>query len=193
MPTFFRHQKSERVHYQEPTAVSTCSQWIHQALSTLEASDEKVCVCIGTDRSTGDALGPLVGSLLQKKETDLYSVYGTLDQPVHALNLPQTLQQIEEQHPQAALIAIDACLGKAQSVGQIQVGLGPIKPGAAVNKSLPEVGHVHVTGIVNLSGYMEFFILQNTRLQVVMAMAEVIASATHQALSAPRTESTILS
>ena len=51
----------------------------------------------------------------------------------------------------------------------------PSKPGAAMNKKLPAVGDLHIHGIVNLNGFMEFFVLQNTRLSLVMKMADVIA------------------
>ncbi len=40
---------------------------------------------------------------------------------------------------------------------------------------------MHMTGIVNVSGYMEFFVLQNTRLNLVMKMAKQLASAIIQA------------
>ena len=46
---------------------------------------------------------------------------------------------------------------------------------AAMNKKLPAVGDLHIHGIVNLNGFMEFFVLQNTRLSLVMKMADVIA------------------
>ena len=55
------------------------------------------------------------------------------------------------------------------------------KPGAGVNKQLPEVGDIHITGIVNVSGFMEFFVLQNTRLNLVMKMAKTIANGIYQA------------
>ncbi|MGB4514418.1 MAG: DUF1256 domain-containing protein, partial [Bacillota bacterium] len=38
----------------------------------------------------------------------------------------------------------------------------------------------HVTGIVNVGGYMEYLVLQNTRLSVVAKMAEVISKALSQ-------------
>ena len=38
------------------------------------------------------------------------------------------------------------------------------------------MGDIHITGIVNVSGYMEFFVLQNTRLNLVMKMAKKIAA-----------------
>jgi putative sporulation protein YyaC len=117
-----------------------------------------------------------VGTFLEKASPDHIHIYGTLDNPVHAMNLADTVTLVQETHPKSIVIAIDACLGQSKSVGLIQVGLGPIKPGAGVNKNLPEVGQVHVTGIVNVSGFMEYFVLQNTRLNIVMNMAETISS-----------------
>lgn len=48
-----------------------------------------ILVCIGTDRSTGDALGPLVGTKLEQVGITNFQVFGTLDEPVHALNLEE--------------------------------------------------------------------------------------------------------
>lgn len=135
-----------------------------------------VFVCIGTDRSTGDSLGPLIGTLLQEKEIAPYHVYGTLDDPIHAVNMDAKLAEIKQKHFNPFIIGIDACLGRLKSVGSIQVGDGPVKPGAGVNKELPEVGNMHITGIVNVSGFMEFFVLQNTRLNLVLKMAKTIAN-----------------
>jgi putative sporulation protein YyaC len=146
-------------------------------------SSEIVCVCIGTDRSTGDALGPLVGTLLKQKMPGSLTVYGTLDEPVHALNLEQIVQKLHQEHRRATVLAVDACLGQLKSVGQIQLGLGPIKPGAGVHKELPEVGQIHITGIVNVAGFMEYFVLQNTRLSLVMRMAEIISTSIVKAVT----------
>ena len=44
-----------------------------------------VFLCIGTPKIPGDCLGPFVGSLLKMK-TAAYAVFGTMEQPVHALN-----------------------------------------------------------------------------------------------------------
>lgn len=141
---------------------------------------EIVIVCIGTDRSTGDSLGPLVGSkLLQMGFRDQH-LFGTLDQPVHAMNLKENLQQIQQRFQQPFIVAVDACLGQSSSVGHIQVGRGPVKPGAGVNKDLPPVGDIHLTGIVNVGGFMEYFVLQNTRLSIVFHMADVIAECLYQ-------------
>ncbi|MBO0958414.1 spore protease YyaC [Neobacillus sp. MM2021_6] len=140
-----------------------------------------VFICIGTDRSTGDSLGPLVGTLLEEKDLQSFYVYGTLDEPIHAVNLAEKLKEIQTKHVNPYMIGIDACLGRIKNVGVIQIGNGPVKPGAGVNKDLPEVGDIHITGIVNVSGFMEFFVLQNTRLNLVMKMAKTIAGGIYKA------------
>ncbi|RLQ93973.1 spore protease YyaC [Falsibacillus albus] len=139
-----------------------------------------VIACIGTDRSTGDSLGPLVGTFLEEKNLPNFHIYGTLDDPIHAVNLSDKLQMIQESHHQPFIIGIDACLGRIKSVGSIQIGDGPVKPGAGVNKELPSVGDMHITGIVNVSGFMEFFVLQNTRLNLVLKMARTMAEGIYQ-------------
>jgi len=61
------------------------------------------------------------------------------------------------------------------SIGYITVGEGPLKPGAGVNKELPQVGDAYITGVVNVGGFMEYLVLQNTRLSLVIRMADAIA------------------
>ncbi|MFD1040308.1 spore protease YyaC [Virgibacillus byunsanensis] len=137
---------------------------------------EYIVVCIGTDRSTGDALGPLTGSYLEEKNPKHITVYGTLTDPVHAKNLEQYISLINSQHRNPYIIAIDACLGKTTSVGHLIAGVGPLEPGSAFNKPLPPIGDIHITGVVNVSGFMEFSVLQNTRLSIVVEMAKKTAA-----------------
>lgn len=133
-----------------------------------------VILCIGTDRSTGDALGPLTGSRLRALHTYPH-VFGTLDDPVHATNLADALRNITSLFANPYIVAVDACLGRLESVGFITVGRGPLRPGAAVNKDLPPVGDTCITGIVNVGGFMEHLVLQSTRLNLVVKMADAIA------------------
>jgi len=134
-----------------------------------------VVICIGTDRSTGDSLGPLTGTLLMERRPENLVIYGTLEEPVHGKNLVDYLGFIEAKHPNAFIIAVDACLGRATSIGSIIIGDGPLVPGAALNKSLPPTGNIHIAGVVNIGGMMEFFVLQNTRLNIVLQMARKIS------------------
>jgi len=133
-----------------------------------------VILCIGTDRSTGDALGPLTGSRLRSLHTYPH-VFGTLDDPVHATNLADALHKITAAFVNPYIVAVDACLGRLESVGFVSVGRGPLRPGAAVNKDLPPVGDTCITGIVNVGGFMEHLVLQSTRLNLVVKMADAIA------------------
>ncbi len=146
--------------------------------------DEIILLCIGTDRSTGDSLGPLTGYKMSKslRRFEGVHVYGTLEKPVHAKNLQETIDLVCKSHNRPFIIAIDACLGKIDRVGYITVSHGPLRPGAGVNKELPSVGDIHITGIVNLGGFMEYIVLQNTRLSLVMNMSETIADAIYFAL-----------
>jgi len=137
---------------------------------------EYVVICVGTDRSTGDALGPLTGTLFSETNPKHMAVYGTLHDPIHAKNLNDKLKSIQNKYHNPFIIAIDACLGKSSSVGYIIANKGPLKPGAALNKSLPQFGDVHITGVVNIGGFMEYSVLQNTRLSIVKDMAKSLTS-----------------
>ena len=178
--SFFDRRVKTRIIHDDDQASESLAEELLTIIPKV-TSRPIVIVCIGTDRSTGDSLGPLVGSLLEEKNLKSFYVYGTLDEPIHAVNLAEKLQEIHIKHADPFIIGIDACLGRMKNVGVIQIGNGPVKPGAGVNKELPAVGDIHITGIVNVSGFMEFFVLQNTRLNLVMKMAKTIASGIYEA------------
>ena len=145
----------------------------------VNSSRPIIILCIGTDRSTGDSLGPLVGNKLKFLIRNKVHIYGSLECPVHAKNLCETIDEINYTYTNPYIIAIDACLGSLQNVGKIVVEEKPLRPGAAMNKDLPPVGDLSITGIVNISGAFEFMVLQNTRLYTVMLLADVISCAIH--------------
>ncbi len=181
-PAIVRNPSSgpTRAHVDSPNF----SAWLaHEIAASISdplgvRSQPLTVVCIGTDRSTGDALGPLVGSRLTEWRSvrDRIRVVGTLDEPVHAGNLRGAIQALGLARPGAGhVLAVDACLGRVGSIGYITVGEGPLKPGAGVNKELPQVGDAYITGVVNVGGFMEYLVLQNTRLSLVIKMADAIA------------------
>ena len=65
---------------------------------------EIVFLCIGSDRVTGDCLGPYVGYRLSQHQLPGIFVYGTLNQPVHAVNLSDITDFISRNHPFALVI-----------------------------------------------------------------------------------------
>jgi putative sporulation protein YyaC len=173
-----------RVHVEHALAANILASSLYEHMTRIsQPGTSPVVVCIGTDRSTGDSLGPLIGSALQEHLGNMpVSVYGTLDEPVHAANLAEVIEMIEKQTPRRMVLAIDACLGKSENVGYISVKQGALRPGTGVNKKLPSVGDLHVVGVVNVGGFMEYFVLQNTRLSLVMRMASVISDAIEQCM-----------
>ena len=149
---------------------------------------ELVFLCIGTDRVTGDCLGPFVGQKLSSYFGTDFSVYGTLFQPVHALNLTDIYQHIKTHHPNALIIAIDASLGEKKHLGYVTIANGALHPGAAIHKQLPSVGHIHITGIVNVSGVLEQLTLQTTRLSTVIFLADKIVQGILESIPLSKTD-----
>lgn len=146
------------------------SKALRQQLESVNKAYDEICVaCIGTDRSTGDSLGPLVGYKLNGSK---FKVVGTLDNPLHAKSLPDFRNSISDK---TLVIAVDACLGRIDHVGHITVHKGSINPGSGVGKDIAPIGDIAITGIVNFGGLMDFLVLQNTRLSVVMKMADIIS------------------
>lgn len=164
---------SHTILHSDPGAITLLSDKIMSWLPLFPR--EYIIVGIGTDRSTGDSLGPLVGTYLTQMNLKHMTVFGTLHKPIHAQNLMDSIKEIKSTYRRPYLIAIDACLGRNSSIGKVTIGTGPLAPGAALNKELPVVGDLHITAVVNVSGFMEYAVLQNTRLSVVVDMATTIA------------------
>ena len=158
-----------------PDAASQLSLSLSACLENMQKSwQELVILCIGSDRITGDCLGPICGQKLSGLCASRSFIYGTLSHPVHALNLSETLVTILGRHPAGLILAIDASLGAEEHLGYISAGTGPLVPGAGVKKELPAVGDLFITGIVNQSGMFDRFLLQTTRLSTVLRLADTI-------------------
>lgn len=160
-----------------PNSYCKIRDYLYKELKPIVKENRSIIfLCIGTDRSTGDSLGPLVGYKLRYLKKENFYIYGTLLNPIHAKNLTITLDRIHDNFNNPYIIAIDSCLGRIENIGKVFISKKPLSPGLAVNKSLPPVGDISVTGIVNISGAFEFMVLQNTRLATVMCLAESISN-----------------
>ncbi len=171
--------KPTDVHSDSPGALATLALALERQLVALGAADRPVVfACIGTDRSTGDALGPLVGQRLLRLGHADDGVVGTLEQPLHAMNLAERMAPNLALRPRPLIVAVDAALGSLASVGAVRVRRGGIRPGEGVGKDLPEVGELSVVGTVNVrAGALDAQVLQSTRLFLVQSLAEMIANA----------------
>jgi len=171
------------ISYNDPLSQTKLTKAIESFIQEVPLNKPIIIICIGTDRSTGDSLGPLVGNFLNRFSFQPFTVYGTIDSPVHAMNLSNIIELIYTKHNNPFVVAVDACLGKHESIGNIILAKGAIKPGTGVKKQLPEIGDIHIKGMVNVSSYMGYLVLQNTRLSLVINISKVISSSLHNALT----------
>lgn len=156
-------------------------------INNLPLNKKIVVLCVGSDRSTGDSLGPLVGSFLTG---DCYisheniEIWGTLENPLHAKNINKITKKIKNDNTDdVCVIVIDACLDTYDSVGSIRVSQGPTQPNSWIKKNISKVGDFYINMVVNVRGYREFQVLQSTKLSVVLKGADLIADAITEALS----------
>jgi len=168
----------------DPSAPQTLASSLARALVAHGALERPVVfACIGTDRSTGDALGPLVGQWLVRSGYDDTQVVGTLEHPLHALNLRDRIGLLTSSLAPPVVVAVDAALGPRESIGMISLRGGGLRPGHGVGKSLPLVGDLAITATVNISsGALDAHVLQSTRLFVVQALAKTIGVACCEAM-----------
>ena len=167
------------------------------ALKKIVAPNENppVIICIGSDLSVGDSLGPITGTKLKEKlkGTNCY-IYGTLSQPITAHEIKFVNDFVADfkvrfrinfnnfgndfvrnTHPSSPVIAIDAAVGGAGDIGMMRVAKRGVAPGSGANKKLAKVGDVSIIGIIAEKSVFNFSILSATRLNMVYKMANIIA------------------
>lgn len=170
MLKLFEKPKNDlKIHYKNSYAAFNISDRLQTCLTNNMA-----IVCIGTDKCIIDSLGPLVGTMLTKNNICI-DVYGTLAEPVHAMNIVARLKKINEKN-YTTVIAIDACLSNRKEQGIIEVREQPLTPGKGIGKSLPGIGDISIIGVMDTSDKDFNDLIQDTRLSMVYAMAEVITT-----------------
>lgn len=166
---------------------------ICQALSQYNQKRNKpILICIGSDLVLGDSLGPLVGTLLKKRNARPY-IYGTLNFPITAKEIEYARTYLKQMHPNSVTIAIDAAVGDPDDVGLIRVVNSGLKPGLGVNKKLGTVGDISVIGIVASKSLQNYNLFNATRLNLIYKMAEKIADGVEKYLVQTAKNNDILS
>ena len=141
-----------------------------------------VFLCIGTDKITGDSLGPYIGTQLKKRGL---CVYGCLGNTVNATNLTAAAVKILREHKDPFIIAVDACLGRREHVGYASLSTEKLRAGAGVNKTLLPVGNIAVTGIVTEFGTDSFTRLMNVPADNIKKMGNAMTEALCAAALSP--------
>jgi putative sporulation protein YyaC len=164
------------VHYKNSFAAIKIGHYLAEHIRSNTA-----IICIGTDKCIVDSLGPLVGTMLTKENIEI-DIYGTLDKPVHAINMNEYIKTIKSKNYDN-VIAIDACLSSKKSQGIVEVREGPITPGKGIGKILPEIGDLSIIGIVDSNDKDFYNLVQDTRLSFIYEMSEVITEGIVTALN----------
>ena len=160
-----------------PTSYLKISNYLYKELEGPILENRPIIfLCIGTDRATGDSFGPLVGYKIKNLSRKNFYIYGSLEKPIHAENIKDILSRINTNFKNPYIIAIDASLGDFQDIGKIFISHKPIFPGLSLHKDIPSIGDLSITGIINISGSLDFIIIQNTRLFTVMTLADCVSN-----------------
>ena len=167
------------VRFDDSAGLVTLSVAIERELERLGGAQRPIVfACIGTDRSTGDALGPLVGQRLLRLGFRPDAVIGSLEEPLHAMNLEERLTPLVNRGTRPLIVAVDAALGAISSVGTVRLRRGGLLPGQGVGKTLPSIGELALAATVNVqAGALDVQVLQSTRLFLVQQLAELIGTA----------------
>lgn len=148
---------------------------ISEALNKFNSGAKTpIIICIGSDLVLGDSLGPLVGTMLKKRNISSY-IYGTLNYPITAKEIEYAKTHLKTMHPNTVAIAIDAAVGLKEDIGIIKVVNEGLKPGIGVNKNLGQIGDIGIIGVVSAKTGKNFDLFNLTRLNLVYKMAEQIA------------------
>lgn len=122
--------------------------------------------------------------MLSKRKSIKIPIYGTLEKPVHAQNLKETVNKIKEKHNNSFIIAIDASVGEEKNIGNIKITSGSLTPGACLDKDLPPIGDISISGVSARKSYFnQMETLCNTRLWYSYNMAVKAEKALYKVLN----------
>ena len=111
-----------------------------KAMHRLRHAEYVDILCIGTPKVIGDAVGPLIGTMLIDMQLPEYiNVIGSLSEPVHRQNYYTMIKCIRED---AFILSIDACIGDNYPL--VCVDNSPLKAGAALTDELDFIGDISI-------------------------------------------------
>lgn len=137
-------------------------------------------LCIGSEKISGDSLGPIVGTLLREKYKLPYPVIGCEDMPVNGVNIDKYRKYVHRFFPAHRIIAIDAALGGIGDIGDIRYREGGVRAGGALGLNNSPVGELAILGVVGERGGEPMQTLLNTPFEKVVMLAERIAQAINE-------------
>lgn len=120
-------------------------KWLDLIISKFKSSgkEEIIVVNIGTDKCTGDCFGPFVGSMLENQNSK-FKIYGTLEKPIHSLNLKERMNEVYDFHKNAFIICIDASVSKSFYVNNTYLINDSVNPSSAIKSNSISIGDISI-------------------------------------------------
>lgn len=119
-------------------------------LEKIKQTKEIMILNIGTnqkDFANFDTFGPRIGSkLTHLKSVPNITLYGSMQQPLHAQNLKEFYHKTKRERKEKIVIVTDAFRGNTQYYQTIQIRNQGIYPGSAEQKHLPKLGDISIGG-----------------------------------------------
>lgn len=109
---------------------------------------QRVYLCIGSDKLVFDSLGPMTGSMLKNCSRFKHFVYGTMSEPVTALQVEMAIRFIRRFHVGAEVTVVDSAVGKREEIGKIKRFDRGLRPALGIDKEMTVVGDKSIMGIV---------------------------------------------
>lgn len=132
-------------------------------------------LCIGSEKISGDSVGPIVGSLLKDKYKLPFPVLGTEDKPVNGINLPHYVDNIRTYFPEHKIIAIDSAVGSKRDMWSVKIKKGGVVAGGAIASKNPRIGDIGILAVVGEKNSDVLSTLLEAPVDEIERMAEYIA------------------
>lgn len=118
---------------------------------------QKVYLCIGSDKLVFDSLGPMTGSMLKRCSGFKHFVYGTMSEPVTALQIETAIRFIRSFHIGAEVTVVDSAVGKNSEIGKIKCFDRGLRPALGIDREMSVVGDKSIMGIVTTKDKVKNF------------------------------------
>ena len=174
--------------------VTTLEQFINVFSNTIcdltknKTYSSIIFLCVGTDRITGDSLGPIIGHNLKKmfKNAKNVIILGDLENTVCNLNIEKVINQICTEYSNPFIVSIDSALSRnMDNIGKIFIDKGGIILGSSISRERYIIGDMHIKGVVArdlINPKKNFYLMQNTRLNMVMKMADIVSNGIYESI-----------
>lgn len=110
---------------------------------------EIVFLCVGTNKITGDMIGPIVGQKLKDNlKQENVKIYGDMINTLNLKNASKIIKKVKAKYLNPFYITIDTALGKENMINKIIIGKGKIEIGKAIRDGIEFFSHINIKVVV---------------------------------------------